>query len=440
MKHFLLTILTLLLLPSCSLIEDTPAVCPVDPADTFTMSFHMMTPVAAPDSRTDGQGHPEVNSEYARFEDGIDVSDLALFIFARVIENNNPTPEILVLKTTDFLSSPQLSITGSEGSYIVNLTILRSQLKEALGIDVDPNSDKNISFRMLMLANSATAAHSWSSVTATTFSGIIGELNNWSFPMTDLYPAPGTATSPAGDVYPADDIRSLYGKKHIPMFGTNTFMVSQDQLYYSRPDNRIYLGELSLLRSLAKVRVVDNIQEKDVDGYPKIVAASIFGTQPSARFLPAEAESYENGTQVHTPNIASNVAISIANQEKYPMGTIPDSWIEPSVAKTGNVRIGFIPEQQINWADRDLSKGLPYFHITIATLLDEDGIDVLEDYDIPMVNFYKDEQNPGFGTNILRNHIYTLSINAVNANLDCTVDLVPYRGCVLEPSFGVERD
>ena len=92
MNHHLLTILTILLLSSCSLIEDNPAVCPTDTADTFTMSFHMMTPVAAPDSRADSQ-HQEVNSEYLNFEDGIDVSDLTLFIFAKVVDNDPDTPE-----------------------------------------------------------------------------------------------------------------------------------------------------------------------------------------------------------------------------------------------------------------------------------------------------------------------------------------------------------
>lgn len=397
------------------------------PGENFTLSFQVITPVAAPDSRVvDEQGHEEVGSEYSSFEDGIDVNDLALFVFASPVGG---AEENLVLKTTDFRSNSQLSISGTEGNFIINLTFPRSQLKEALGFDVDPNSDRLISFRMLMMANSDKNAAAWEAIDATDFNGIISQLNAWTFPMADLYEAPANGTDDP-------DIRDLFCKKGIPMFGTNTFSVAQDVLYESRPDNRIYLGELSLLRSLAKVRIVDNIQVKDRDGYPKIVGVTVFGTQSTAHQLPADAANYIDGHQVHTPNIANpDVTMEMTNAVGYRLGTIPDSWIEPSVDHTGSVRIGFIPEQQINYlSGDDRSKGLPFFRITLATVIDDEGNVELRYFDVPMIKF------PDFvnAQNILRNHIYTISVDNAESDLTLTVKLVPWIGKKVDYTFGFD--
>ena len=389
----------------------------------------MLTIPSYPGSRADGENHIEVGSEFSQFEDRIDVSDISLFVFAKVTGETDaegkPTPEKLVLKTNDFLGDPAGAI-GSSGNYVVTLKIARKEFYDALGIAADPNSSVNLSFRVLMLANCNIGSVDWSKIDGTTYADVLNQINQpdvWGIKMSYLY-----------DYNGYDDVTKLYGKNSVPMFGTNTFVVSQRALYFSRPNQRVYLGEVEMLRALAKVRVVDNIQNKDVLGFPKVVSSTFIGTQSSVRPLPFDALNYKNGTQVHTPNIFDpNIALSTTNEVEYRLGLIPDSWIEPAVNKTGAVRIGFVPEQAIGTANGNVSLGLPIFRVEVA--YNEDDI---VSYDVPMTAYKNQTFN--FGENILRNHIYTLSINDVeNTILQLTVDLVPYRGCLLDPYFGLER-
>lgn len=396
----------------------------------------MVTSASIVGSRADNQGHAEIGSEYVQFEDGIDVNDLGIFVFAAPTGDSDAEQK-LVFKTADLKSSTQLTIDGSPGVYIVNMTILKDQLKEVLGFDIDPNSTKPITFRILMLANCSSpgtdAQAKWNEITATTFEGVIGQLAKWSYSMSYLYNAGGI-----------DNVTALYGtnKKYMPMFGTNEFTVAQDDLYESRPDRRVYLGELDMLRALAKVRVIDNLPNDEATGYPKIIAASIIGTQDMARQLPYEAYNYKNGTQVHTPNIydtTKDFTFTDANPV-YRLGLISDQWAtEPVESRTGSVRIGFVPEQPIAYLNNNAEGlGLPIFRISVARYKDDDGTDFVEVFDVPMTR-YKNNQPFTFGDFILRNHIYTLRVDDITeVSLFCRVDVMPYVGVDLNPGFGFD--
>ena len=430
MKYLALTLMMVLTLTGCGLMYDSDE-CPAADSDSVSLSFSLFSSGAVLYSRADNQKHDEVSSEFRYFEDGIDVNDLAVFVFAK-ISGDDKAPEKLVYKLTDLTKTddPRIAIVGAPGDYVVEVMIRRQDLKEVLGgYEITPAGNENISFRMLMLANCSSpgtnAAAKWDEITGQDYEAVIEQLDKWNFAMSYIY-NPNTTSN---------DITEIYKnrKDHVPMFGTKMFdPVSEDALFYSRPENRVYLGEIDLLRALAKVRVVDNIEGK-VGDYPKITAVSFLSSQDEAHQLPYDAANYKNGQQIHTPRISvPGNQINVNNPLIYRLGILPESWsLTPASQRTGDVFVGFVPEQPIN---DDIH---PFFRITITDRKADGTFDNLT-YDVPMTKYLGQEFS--FGSNILRNHIYTLSVNSFGTKLDCTVDLAPYRSCVLEPFFGIDRD
>lgn len=432
MKYFyIIFLLTLWLLTACSSSVDPEY--ETGTGDCVSLSFNMVTANTVTGSRADNEGHSETFSEFRDFEDGIDIGDLGIFIFAKIA--GSTSDDKLVYKLTNLLASDdaRIGITGSKGNYFVNLMIRKDDLKDVLdGYEIKLGGKSTISFRILILANCSPSGTNptamWDAVNGQTFPAVISQLSGWNFPMSAIYNAdggPGVETIYSGE------------KKQCSMFGTNVFATSETALVQSRPGDRVYLGSVNLLRALAKVRVVDNIPNKDDQGYPCVTAVEFLSSQSQVRQLPAGALYYEDGQQVHTPNIyQENSNLTLA--QTYKLGTIPESWtISPASPHTGNVFIGFVPEQPIGHPNNNIENGMPVFHITIANKK-ADGLMENLDFYVPMTSY--NGVNFSFGQNILRNHIYTLSVNDFGAQLNMQVDVVPYRSCVLEPYFGLDRD
>ena len=429
---YLFLLPALLLLTACSASDD-----PADfsgMGDCVSLSFNMVanTPITA-SSRADDQGHKEIDSEFRNFEDGVDIGDLGIFIFAKIA--GTTSEEKLIYKLTNLLDydDGRISIVGNGGNYFVNLMIRKDDLKDVLGgYEISAQGQSIITFRILLVANcgsvSANPTAMWNAVNGQTFSAVLSQLSDWNFAMSDIYTADG---GPGVDAF--------YGTNdsHIPMFGTDAFAVTEAGLYLSRPDDRVYLGDINLLRSLAKIRVVDNIKNKDAEGYPRIAAVEFLSSQSECKVLPAGALNYEDGQQVHSPNIfGENPNLTLDGT--YSLGTMPDAWSQtPSSQRTGDIYVGFVPEQRIGYANNNADEGMPVFHITIANRKADGSLENLDFY-VPMTSY--NSVNFSFGQNILRNHIYTLSVNDFGATLNLQVDVVPYRSCVLEPFFGLERD
>ncbi len=428
MKYLLNILIILLTFTSCSFFEEELPECPESKGDSISLSFQVSTTLQR--SRADSENHNEVNSELQEFEDGINLDDLVIFIFARVAGGTD-TDERLLLKVTDLKNDKRLTVTGAEGYYTVNTKITNEEMLECLNTTIDPNNESNVIFRVLMLANCMTANPSatpgWARITATTFSTVLDQLNQWYFPMGAVYDSGYTGTDAEG-LFPAS-------KHYIPMFGTAVSSIDQAALYESRPDRIIILQEVYMLRSFAKVRVVDNILVKDKDGYPRVLSASITSAQDAARLIPADAVNYQNGNQVHTPNPVKPGIINNVNEAfNYRLGTIP-GWmsITPQSERKGDLFIGFIPEQVIDKENNtDESPSLPILNLNVAV----SPTDVRQ-YSVSMAGYH--DQPFKFGNSILRNHIYTLSVEQVGVTLNFTVDLVPYRVANLDPWFGLDR-
>lgn len=402
---------------SCEAVMDGERPCPA--GESVSLSFKMITSTTLVGTRADDNPfHSEVDSEFRQFEDGIDVNDLGLFIFAK----DKDGVDQIVMKTTNISSStnPAMMITGSPGAYTVTMIVEKDNLTKILGYEIDANSDENVDFRIMILANCKNAiSGGWNAIDGMTFTEVVTQAQSIAFPMEAIH------NTNMGD----SEVDGVY-KGNIPMFGTNTFTVSQQDLFLSRPDERIWLGQIDMLRSLAKVRVIDNIQNKDDSGYPKIIAAEILSSQSAAIPVPYDAVGYRNGYQVHTANIADpEKALTLVGASVYKLGSIPSSWdMTPEAYRTGNTRIGYIPEQKIANINGNVAQGMPVFRITAALKKNADGTDDTKTYDVPMTGY--NVNNGGleftFGNEILRNHVYSLSVNRVAvgtpAEITVTVD------------------
>lgn len=422
MKFSIPSLIMALLLTSCTLIHEGEPPCPDNPDENITISFDLQTSGALLNTRVDNNGHDEVDSELLNLEDGIDMSDCALFIFAKIEGTENE--EALLYKNTNLGGStnPEIFIAGAPGAYTVNLVIAKTKLNELLNFELKPDGTERINFRILMLANCSStgtnAQAKWNAITGQTYTAVINQLSDWSYAMANIY----------NENYAGDDAAGRYSnlKKNLPMFGTVVESATQESLFYSRPDNRVYLGEIYLLRSVAKVRVVDNILNKDISGFPKIVDAEFWGSQSMAKQLPYNAAGYQNGMQVHDPNIVEpDKPLQLEGAMKYKLGTIPANAVVGADFK-GDVRIGFVPEQKIDNINGDVNQGMPIFHISIAMGQNADGSLEIKEFDVPMTG-YKDITF-GFGNSILRNHIYTLSVNevALGSEVNLTFTVAPW--------------
>lgn len=415
MRYYFLVLISTLMLSGCGLVYDQVRDCPspvMEPSDDILLSFQMIS--ANIGTRADDfTGHEETNSDWPQFEDLIDVEDFAFYIFL-----DNATDKPLVMKMSDIANStdPNQMITGAYGAYTVTTVIPKHNLEDLLGHELNPNTTNSVDFRIVLLANfnsgertdkvdynllaPSDAVSSGGDLTkVTTFDQFMTNANGVVYNLNDLY-------SPiSGD----SQVSGLY-KGAIPMFGMRTFSTSEDQLFLSRPEERIYMGDIYMLRSLAKIRVIDN-SEKDDNGYPYISLVYIESVTNMLSPLPANAAEYLNDSQVHTMKYVSRSGQD--NQLSFGLGTLGQTQNQK-----GTTRFGYLPEQEINY-------GLPKIHIRAQ--LDAERS---EEYAIPMQG---DQENfptfNGFAGSILRNHIYTLSVNniAVGTPAEITVNVANWQ-------------
>lgn len=453
--------LLLLLLASCSQMDDPCA------EDSIMLSFRMRTSGVLTGSRADAgnaadsEGHEQQGSEYRAFEDAIDLNDFAMYIFAK--EDGSEGDEKLIfsynIRNRVANDKEDYQIIGGLGDYTVNVTMPRTKFSQRLGAEIDPMSDKPLMFRILILSgvteSGGTAGsdkpnpNNWSPIdnlTDKTYNKVIETLySEWKpFKMGNIYKNPVTSSSSgndnsgdntgndnsgAGEREGNNDIELVALKKvedfypnvrkYIPMFGTATTKVTQLALFNSRLEERIEMGDVYMLRSMAKIRVVDNIGNKTA-GYPKIIDSSFIGDEDKIVVIPcgslADAENYINGNQVHEAHVDES---GDNGNYEYKLGVMNPVWTTiPAAERKGDVFAGYVPEMNIG---AETTK----FKITVAFSENADGTMNTKEYVVPM-NGYPNAEGTGtinFGTQILRNHIYTLSVEEVKVEDNSTLNL-----------------
>lgn len=311
--------LLLPLLGGCSADEPSDITPPASGSDgNLHLSFRMNTDAGRASTRTDDQGHPEEDAELP-LEEAFNTRDFAFYIFAEGTDEASRGDGARLLyanfdihNTTD----PYTMITGAGGQYNVTVTLPARALAGILGHELQPDSDNPVRFRMILLANSTAGftdemagGEGWGSsgveryrtgiphaAGTTTFGDVIQAAESFRFSYSDMH----------------EDSSDSYGttvdgvvKGTIPMFGSISAQASERQLLASRPYERIYFGEVFMLRSLAKLRVRDAIREKSADGFPRLHSARLVYDVPDAYMVPAGASEYVNGSQVHTMRVCN---------------------------------------------------------------------------------------------------------------------------------------
>lgn len=373
----------------------------------LNISFQIKTSLTSPSTKADDQDHLEVGSEYRAFEEAINIDDVAIWLFVAI----NDDDQKVLINPADIQedSDSEIQISGWSGLYTVALKLKKEKLKEVLGTSLGFISDDDkIKLRLLILANSSktdsTPSATYGSLSGESFIEVIEELEERLVEMSAIYNPEGDKT--AEGLFPTTG-------KLIPMFGTSVKEINKGALTESSVDQSYYLGEIDLLRALAKVRVVDNIAGKDAAGYPKISGVEFISSQDKVKVLPYQAATYNNGNQVHNSNIAEpDNLLKIEDSPIYTMGTIPDSWnMTPSNQRKGDTMIAYVPEQKIGARQSGTAGGMPIFRITVATGKDASGVEMTTSYDVAMTSY--GDTTFKFGDNILRNHIYTLSVSGI---------------------------
>ncbi len=400
MKYNVLTFILAFLLSACSVMEDYGDDCPgqeEDEAGLVTLSFKLISSSIV-NSRSDIY-HDEVGSEWSAFEDQIQADDFAFFIFCQQEDGTWP----LVLKMTNIKNStdPNMMITGAAGLYTVTAVIS----KDKLGHDVTLGSNKEINFRMVVLANTG-AANKYDDLDTTSYDDFIEAASKWKIGINTIYQADVTS----------DAVDKLF-VGGIPMFGLKEFKFTESALYSSRPEERLWIGDIYMLRALSKIKVVDAITNKTDSGLPRIESVTFQGGTLDAYVLPYNKGEYKDGYQVETANPAPAPTEGIVTPMRL-------GYITPNA---GTV-LGYIPEQNI-------TTELPTLTITITYEVDANNVPTLQEtFEVPLWGYKGETFN--LGDAILRNHIYTLSVDLEHHELFCTVTLFPYTAVILNPLFG----
>lgn len=394
MKHYILVLISALLFSGCSCLWESESDCPMPAAagraENITLSFRMISSNIG-HTRADGL-HEERDSEWPQFEDLINVRDFAFYIF---LDNDAEGRKPLVMKMTDISAShnPNSMVTGSYGAYTVTSVIPRESMEKLLGHPLSASSSEPVVFRIVILANSGADYQSLAAdptevgtnlENVTTYEAFMERAGALLFNLNDIHnPVEGDS-----------GVNGLY-KGAIPMFGMGTFTTNEELLYASRTEERIWLGDVFMLRALAKIRVIDNAPT-DSEGFPYVKAVSVRSVTDRGYQLPEGADTYSNGEQVHAIRYAAVPEEQTSANTEFRLGYLTKSTPDAKL-----LRFGYLPEQEIG-------EGGPVICVTAQL-----NAETEKTYEIPMTGY--NGSTFDFGS-IMRNHIYTLSIEKITVD------------------------
>ena len=392
------------LLAGCSAVNDPENPCP-DPEPgqpeepSLALSFRVTTSIPlsrkAP-SRADDQGHEEQTYDYP-FEDEINLNDFGFFIFAYKADGS--ADPVLLYKNTNVTNSPsELEIAGGLGDYTVNLDLPASLAEQFLTdptTELSPNGSRSLKVRIAIIANSNASRQK---------PGLWGEwgpfVSAWEIEHQSLTANPATFTQFIekidDEMVFTPDYGNNFGYLLIPMYGlSQEFTMSERDMYFSRPDDRMMLGEVSLLRAMNKVRLVNAIPADEmVDGtYSQLVSATITYGSPDGFVTPDDPGSYVNGQQVHTDRVFS--AAQTRPTQAFMEGTLVDKSL-----------ITYLPVQK-------LGEGAPTLMITMRNAAGE-----TREFPVDLNDPQYETIHGQWGEMMLRNHVYTLEITSVRFGVE----------------------
>ena len=391
------------LLAGCSAVNDPENPCPEpEPGQpeepSLALSFRVTTSIPlsrkAP-SRADSENHPEETYDYP-FEDEINLNDFGFFIFAYKADGS-ADPVLLYKNTNVTASSSELEIAGGLGDYTVNLDLPASLAEQFLTdptTELSPNGSRSLKVRIAIIANSNASRQK---------PGLWGDwipfVSAWEIEQGGLTISPATFTQFIekidDEMVFTPDYGNNFGNLLIPMYGlSQEFTMSERDMYFSRPDDRMMLGEVSLLRAMNKVRLVNAIPADEMEGeYPQLVSATITYGSPDGFVTPDDPGSYVNGQQVHTDRVLS--AAQTRPTQAFMEGTLVDKSL-----------ITYLPVQT-------LQTGAPTLMITMCNAAGE-----TREFPVDLNDPQYETIHGQWGGMMLRNHVYTLAITSVRFGVE----------------------
>lgn len=383
MRHYIAILIAAFMLTGCSLIYENPdnpyPVVDDDDSEFVNLTFRMvMQPGNL--SRSDNF-HEEVNSENPSLEDRIYADDFIFYVYAGE-EDSEEQAFIAKVDNSGVNTDPHTNISGGVGIYTVRVSIPKSDFEAVV-----PVASEVVKFRVVAFANTNKKYSELTPDDYGTFNSLMNVVSEWNF---DIF---RTVYSGTG---------GLQRNPRLPMFGTTEFSATRERLYDSRPDYPIRGEDMYMLRSLAKIKVVDNITSRDSNGLPHIDAVTIIGL-PTAYTLPYDANKYKNGKQVHTARPCEMV-------DGNPVATRELNL--PRDTDNNKLFVAYIPEQSIN---------IPKLFIKVTFSLNADNTPLEQKtYEVPLSMF------TDFGDALLRNHVYTLSVDMAGPEAELSVAVEPW--------------
>lgn len=358
----------------------------------------------APYDPSDGSGHDQSSSYFPdMYENAVNVHDVAVYIFAgtgnsyQLIYNSQDDDKFRIIGSP--LSGYNLFSKIPFDNYELDLTEL--------------TSSSQVGLRFVILANQHLASSE---------SG-----GNYDYPKvsvgTDYVTAMNlisqgieTFTIPQG-WNPGNTVAGE--PRYIPMYGKADFTVNALEFYHSASWQPVNLSDIWLLRAMSKIEINDNINNEEArdDRYPRIESAVLRYAYGSGNLIPAGYLDYQNGNQVENVNLGSN-----QTGGTYSMTAVRGTYYGNEYPAGRRVRFmrGYCPEQMI------VENGTPSVDIAIKPTANASE-DEYSHYTVPLYGYNGGVFNWGTNNQLLRNHIYRISVNSVGTPADITVQVMPWE-------------
>lgn len=363
----------------------------------------------APYGSSDDNGHDQSASYFPdMYENAVNVHDVAVYIFAgkdedyKLIYNSSDDKDFRIIGSP--LSGYNLLSRIPFGNYELDLTELTSTSKVGL--------------RFVILANQHLE---YSESNGNYDYPKVAVNMDYKEAMSQISKGIGTFTIPQG-WNPGNTVAGE--PRYIPMYGKADFTVNALEFYHSASWQPVNLSDIWLLRAMSKIEINDNINNEEAkdDRYPRIESAVLSYAYGSGNLIPAGYLDYQNGNQVEYVNPGSN-----QTGGTYEMTAVRGTYYGNEYPDGRRVRFmrGYCPEQMI------IENGMPSVEIVIKPTANASK-DEYSHYTVPLYGYNGGVFNWGTGNQLLRNHIYRISVNSVGTPADITVQVMPWESEEIE--------
>lgn len=340
------------------------------------VSFRITNAMASKQSRyEDGEGHPE---EAATAEENyINPSD-----FTAILTDG----ENRFIKTIDDLAVT--AVPNTDNTQYVIAGKINSGYFDLIGNDAN--------FGILCVAN-----------TQGTGGGERLGMNMWMITLTEI-----SAMRKAYAYAPADTEAWVPDSisRHIPMSGFKKFSVAsvRNAEAYDTPDNALQLGGISIQRAMAKIQIIDQIDNSDRPYDVHISSATLYNGYGQGAVLPDLSRNpqwLEGTSAVETAASSSPYYLWRTEGGKLTFDEQPGFVCDGGKY---NSFVAYLPEQPAQGPEK-----APF--LRLETVKTENAVKYYTEYDILLSDVLPLVDNV---PNIARNHIYRFFVTMANGNIE----------------------